>query len=454
MEPNSLTPGIPDDNSGRQFQWVRYGVNPTITDRLMILTQQGWLGLGVNTPFSRLATTETNITGADGPGGGPGSLMWAANQPGYAAMVYNAGTGANSNGLAVKTLSTNALATAFDVSTGAQAAAGTSLLTVKAGGNVGVGVVAPTQRLHLNGNLRLDGSALGVLLNGADRPLITRGWDAFASGNYQGSGRWGLFMEPNTLTFGIPDNATGRQFQWVRYADNSTVTDRLMTLTQTGRLGLGTADPASGFAQFGNTAVNTLGADNNGGNFAGGIGSLAWAMSNNGYVASFYNAATSTGANGLAVKVNGTSPAATALDVSRGAQGVAGTPLLHVEAGGNVGIGTASPQAQLHVTANALVNGDLTVNGTVGMGLVRQSTDVDVAAGFRGGVECQCPTGTTLIGGGGGHRDTSSLMDDVDIKYSGPADGSLATTTWRVIVRNRAGSVRTIRAWSICARMQ
>ncbi|MCC3158006.1 hypothetical protein LJ737_12210 [Hymenobacter sp. 15J16-1T3B] len=111
---------------------------------------------------------------------------------------------------------------------------GQERLRVLSNGNVGIGRTSAQQQLHVAGNIAADG-ALGIILAGADRPLITRAWDAFTSGNYSGIGRWGVFMEPNALTFGVPAIATKR-FQWVTYNLNSTVASTLMTLSQDGQL--------------------------------------------------------------------------------------------------------------------------------------------------------------------------------------------------------------------------
>jgi|GEM_PF-6928722 len=207
----------------------------------MIVKAGGFVGLGTPDPVSQLANTSINILGSDVQGGNPGSLAWSATQTGYAAMIYNGGTASNSNGLAVKIDGTNPAALALDVSKGAQAAGGTTLLAVKSSGSVGIGTNNPGQLLDVRGNIAATGP-LGVILNSQDRPLITRGFDAFATGNYAGIGRWGVFMEPNNLTFGVP-NLTGKQFQWATYADNSTVAQTLMALTQEDFLGIGTAAP-------------------------------------------------------------------------------------------------------------------------------------------------------------------------------------------------------------------
>jgi len=69
----------------------------------------------------------------------------------------------------------------------------------------------------------------GIHLNGADRPILVRDWDVFAANapSYKaGIGRWGLFMEPSTLTLGIPGDfvAGSPHFQIAKYSTNGTLT--------------------------------------------------------------------------------------------------------------------------------------------------------------------------------------------------------------------------------------
>ena len=97
--------------------------------------------------------------------------------------------------------------------------------------NVGIGTTTPSEKLTISsGNISLLSSSKGILLNGFDGPMINRGFDPFISGNYTGLGRWGLFMEPNNLTLGIP--AIGlKAFAISSYNINSTINKQLFRVS-------------------------------------------------------------------------------------------------------------------------------------------------------------------------------------------------------------------------------
>ncbi|HEY5912138.1 MAG TPA: tail fiber domain-containing protein, partial [Verrucomicrobiae bacterium] len=88
----------------------------------------------------------------------------------------------------------------------------------------------------------------GIALNAANRPLITRGWDAFdatAPPEKLGLGRWGLFMEPYNLVIGIPgDDTPGRNFQVGKYARDGSWMG-LMLVDQTGMVQARLFNPTS-----------------------------------------------------------------------------------------------------------------------------------------------------------------------------------------------------------------
>jgi hypothetical protein len=93
-------------------------------------------------------------------------------------------------------------------------------LGINSDGYFGFETLNPKERLHLaSGNLRMDFSDKGVMLNGFDRPFITRAFDTFTTGLYSGLGRWGFFMEPSRLTMGIP-NIIGKAWEVAKYEPN------------------------------------------------------------------------------------------------------------------------------------------------------------------------------------------------------------------------------------------
>ena len=103
--------------------------------------------------------------------------------------------------------------------------------------NVGIGVINPSERLHITGNMLLGNSDKGIMLDAQDRPFITRGWDVFTSGNYAGVGRWGLFMETNGITIGMP-NIPGKGFAICTYHENSTINTMPFLLLENGNCGI------------------------------------------------------------------------------------------------------------------------------------------------------------------------------------------------------------------------
>jgi hypothetical protein len=96
------------------------------------------------------------------------------------------------------------------------------------------------------GGMRVQ-SQRGIALDSGNSPIVTRAYDVFdasASINKQGLGRWGLFMEPYQLTVGMPDVAS-RRIAFAKYAVDGTYTT-LMSVDQAGNLyTLGLVNPPS-----------------------------------------------------------------------------------------------------------------------------------------------------------------------------------------------------------------
>ncbi len=71
--------------------------------------------------------------------------------------------------------------------------------------------------LHFGGTARITSEdEKGLSLPATNRPLITREWNPFSSGDYIGIGRWGLFMEPSRMVLGIP-NIDNREIEFAKY---------------------------------------------------------------------------------------------------------------------------------------------------------------------------------------------------------------------------------------------
>ena len=213
--------------------------------------------------------------------------------------------------------------------------------------------------------------------------------------------------------------------------------------TTTGKVGIGTNTPSS---QLANTAGNIIGTDGFGGNSS----SLAWAAAQQGYAAQIYNGQPGYGGNGLAVKV--ASAGGTALDVSTGAQGAKGTSLLFVNSNGRVGINTNGPSEALDVTGNITTSGSISAT-TFNLGVQYVYKAISVAGStFRQTSYLSCPTGTKLIGGGGGHTGVNSAATDITVNYSGPDPTD--TRYWMLTVTNNSNDGRGVNIYAICAKAQ
>lgn len=194
-------------------------------------------------------------------------------------------------------------------------------LTVDALGYVGIGTVSPSARFHVISNggtiIRMESSATTGYLG------------FFTSGGYKGYA--GVFNGSNDLDFGTGQGNTTGKVHLVTGTATSAVPR--LTVIGTGSVGIGTTSPAAQL-HVKSAAANTLRLE-----------STTSATTN---WMSFYVSNTEKGYAGM--RSAGAMDFGTSTGNSANVNLVTkGSPKLTVTSDGNVGIGTTSPTAQLHV---------------------------------------------------------------------------------------------------------
>jgi hypothetical protein len=113
---------------------------------------------------------------------------------------------------------------------------------------------------------------------------------------------------------------------------------------------------------------------------------------------------------------------------------------------GDVNIGSTDQNA------NLLVNGNIGLSGTINLGpsIITTFTDHTLESGISR-ITQSCPSGYTVISGGGGHRDFNQAADDVQLNYSG-VDFANPRIRWVLIMTNTNSSTRTVRVCITCAK--
>jgi len=206
-------------------------------------------------------------------------------------------------------------------------------------GKVNVGTSVNYQALNVGGNIILENSDLGVILNDSEQPIITRGLDRFQTGNYAGIGRWGLFQEPGRLTLGIPDfNGTGIRFS--TYNDDSTIASNLVDITRDGNVGIGFNNPSSKLQVNGNIAfAETYYSMGVGSRFIGIPCSTAGSFCND------------SGAS-IEFTQGGTNSISNELRFYTHQSGSSAGERMRLDEAGNLGIGFNNPSSKLQVNGN------------------------------------------------------------------------------------------------------
>lgn len=214
-------------------------LSPIASKELLRLNADGRVGVGIANPVSQLSNTALNVVGIDGRGIGNNSFTWVADQPGYAAAVFNNGMGGVYNGLAVKIRTTEADQRIFDLSAGAVAnGLGTSVMTVTGRGLVGISNANPAYRLDVTGDSRIVGDFIhtGNGFNGT--------W-LYLTNSHGVSTGWKFITSPS------PTTNTGGELSFYNNTNTS-----MLTLEQNGKTTVGGTLTAANLVTPGNLVVD------------------------------------------------------------------------------------------------------------------------------------------------------------------------------------------------------
>jgi hypothetical protein len=229
-------PGIPTISGSVVSSVLAFYPAGSTSGATMYINASGNVGINTTSPSEKLHV--------DGNVRVTGKYYDSSNSEGTSGQVLTstgAGTAWVSGGGGISGSGTTNYVTKW---TGSSAVGDSSIYD---NGNVGIGTTAPTQKLQVDGNVYVNDDGAtgnGIMLRGADRPLIARGWDLFTSGNKLGVGRWGVYMESGELFIGAPGTDYGNALITLGgWLVNGTREPNLTLNNSTQRVGIGTTAP-------------------------------------------------------------------------------------------------------------------------------------------------------------------------------------------------------------------
>jgi hypothetical protein len=134
----------------------------------------------------------------------------------------------------------------------------------------------------------------------------------------------------------------------------------------------------------------------------------------------------------------------------------AGTGIIPLETffvqGDSKMVGNTALVGHTTIEGTASVTNDITVAGNVNAGYNYQFRDHQLEGNRSVSLLITCSEGTYLLSGGGGSRDQIEFTKDIVVNYTGP-DADNPTTKWRLTIENTSNSLRNIRIYCTCARI-
>jgi hypothetical protein len=246
--------------------------------------------------------------------------------------------------------------------------------------NVGIGIATPIQKLHVQGNVLADtlmAQKLKIASNaGLNKVLVS---------NATGVANWEtLNFNQTSLELG---SINGQTLRW----SGTTWQPSINFFNTNGSIGLGISTPDSDIQIHGaNPTVKRI---------------------------HFTNASPGTGLlDGFIIAISGPSPDATFMQNE--AQpiifGTSGNERMRIDAAGNLGINTITPEAKLDVTGTTILG----QNGTVVNAIIRSSQTIDLPSIAANGESTVSITVNNAIVGGSVYISPASSMTGIAIAYA------------------------------------
>ena len=320
-------------NSKQATGGFRFFTNPlgTAIERMAILNN-GNVGIGTSAPISLFsnAPTGSNFVGSNSAIQSTTGISWLTNTTGYNTSLYNANNVAGSNGLQVKVANNSSQTFALEIGQNtSQTGISTPLFNVTGNGFVGVGTNSPVSTFS-NTSTAIQGSNTTNAFNGG----LT--WSS------PGTGFVGSF-------YSQPSNGNGLQIKIAGNTSSNNALEVSSGATQTGSL-----TPLFNVLGNGNVGVGTnapltrlIVNDNT---YIANIPTTTTNLMDNSTFRPLTRFQATSGINNNAIShyLTTTVAATQAHNYSTGVT----LPYVLQPAGGNVGIGTTAPAAQLHTTGS------------------------------------------------------------------------------------------------------
>ena len=217
--------------------------------------------------------------------------------------------------------------------------AGSTAMTLLQGGKVGIGVSAPTQALHIDGNLRLTGAIYDT-----NNSAGTNGQILISTGS---AIDWKSLSEITGV------DGTGTANYIPKWSDVDTIGNSIIYDDGT-KIGIGTAAPDKLLHLSSNNGTSVIRfSDTRTAMTTGDVGLIEFETFDSG----------SAGVGAYILGEAGGTGGEVDLAFAAGLGGSA-TEVMRIISEGKVGIGTSTPSAQLQTTGDVIVGGNLTVSGT------------------------------------------------------------------------------------------